>query len=248
MASPTPRCIRCGDAGACHTAAVPHPSIYQARDPCPHGPFCARCGNRKEELTLPQCECRALICSWSPLLPVAERRPRPKEQASEPIVDDAPLLAKARASLREAPMAKGKAGTVGEAPQADLAAVLRRALAAVDGMIATVNADPEEPREDEGTTLPRVEAELQPRRQPQLPATTLGGATLAESLQLRGGRPLAAKAPSNNSLLSYINYVNDAIKHLYDAYESFESSLGCVNPSFADSEECRRAKCGRGGG
>lgn len=266
MTSGEQKCARCGAAGACHTAVVPVPSIYQAKDPCPHGPFCARCGNRKEELTLPQCECRALICSWNPPLPPPGRRPRPREaKASTPAADDALLLPKGRAPLREAPMARAPQR---EAPveKADPARAeeIRRALAAVDSMIASGRDDSEEPPEDEGTTLPRVEATPlpsprtlsprrsageDPRRRPPQMQETAGSVSLAESLQLRGGRPLADKAQSSGSVLSYFS---DAIMQLYEAYESFENSLGCVNPTFADSEECRqsprRANVGRGGG
>jgi len=210
-------------------AVVPHASIHQARDPCQHGPFCARCGSRKEEQTLPLCECRALVCGWSPHLPPPER---PAQSEADPAV------------------------------------LLRRARAAVDVMVAAGGADPE-PAKDGGATRPppseatapsfspreqfRVPAQpatqagLQPRRPERREA---GSATLAQSLQLRGGlhrgsRPLAAQAPSSGSLMSYFS---DALKQLHEAYESFESSLGCVNPTFADDQEIRHVRHRRGGG
>ena len=32
----------------------------------------------REEQTLPLCECRALVCGWSPHLPPPERPPQPE--------------------------------------------------------------------------------------------------------------------------------------------------------------------------
>lgn len=69
---PQSSCLRCGDV-ASHRAKVPHASIHQKYEHCPHGFYCATCAHKKEKLTLPQCECRALICGWDPPLPPPRR-------------------------------------------------------------------------------------------------------------------------------------------------------------------------------
>ena len=74
-------CVPCGAEDAPHSAHVPHPSIFLMGELCAHGPFCAPCGNRKEELTLLQREFRSLICGWAPSLPPPERRP-PRAKAA----------------------------------------------------------------------------------------------------------------------------------------------------------------------
>jgi len=64
-----PCCIRCGCLEANYEAVVHCNSIFHKSNPCPHGPFCERCVQRKDAQTLPQCECRALISDWAPIKP-----------------------------------------------------------------------------------------------------------------------------------------------------------------------------------
>jgi len=78
--------LRCGNgvAGATivtHTALVPHASIFDVGKQCKHGPFCEECAARKEEQTLPLCECRALVTGWSPPLRPGRKRATTKPPA-----------------------------------------------------------------------------------------------------------------------------------------------------------------------
>lgn len=202
-------CLRCGSQGARHAAAVPHPSIFQRHHNCPHAPFCTQCALRKEQLTLPQCQCRALIVSWEPPLPEVE-------------VQNSAARQRATSRRQRSGSTSGASSPAhGErSPRLskDPAEVMRRALAAVDGLNAMMerlgggsptNKSPKRGARRsncEGGTVLRadesVPKELKPERRKN-PGTASEAAeapseanqTLAESLRLRGGRP-AAKAES----------------------------------------------------
>jgi len=79
-------CLRCGNgitgaASVTYMALVPHASIFDVGKQCKHGPYCEQCAVRKEDQTLPLCECRALVTGWSPPLQPSKKRPNRKSPA-----------------------------------------------------------------------------------------------------------------------------------------------------------------------
>mmetsp|Transcript_57998 Transcript_57998/g.123217 ORF Transcript_57998/g.123217 Transcript_57998/m.123217 type:complete len:309 (-) Transcript_57998:14-940(-) len=81
------KCLRCRRSvtGDPYEAQVLCRSIYDPKESgCQHGPFCGPCVDKKELLTLAQCECRGLINGWTPA-----RRPATKEKASAATVSGA---------------------------------------------------------------------------------------------------------------------------------------------------------------
>lgn len=279
-ASSTGRCLRCGSPAACHAATVPLPSIFQKDDPCPHGPFCARCATRKEALTLPQCECRSLISGWSPplpLLPLPEQRsvalgralPSPVHTASPPV---APVRVRPPGvSLPEDDDARAGPTDGASWSEAGVEDVIRRALAAVDSLIskapepetcapcgevvATERANESESfhcrnsaglgasHGSSGATSPASDAESSSSAAPSGAA----GRSLAEALQLRGGRPRRAKAaPGSGPALFGSRFA--AWNQLCS---TVQGALGCNGATEAtDSKEVctKQVEAARGGG
>eukprot|EP00929_Paragymnodinium_shiwhaense_P052078 TRINITY_DN26115_c0_g1_i1.p1 TRINITY_DN26115_c0_g1~~TRINITY_DN26115_c0_g1_i1.p1 ORF type:complete len:299 (-),score=54.86 TRINITY_DN26115_c0_g1_i1:349-1245(-) len=111
-------CLRCGvllGEAERYQASLPCASIYQGREQCPHGPFCLVCAHRKEALTLPQCECRAIIKAWSPNLPPPPPRPAKPKRAPLEELDEDGVAAPAR-NGRDFGVAGGSKAATAAAP------------------------------------------------------------------------------------------------------------------------------------
>ncbi|CAK0828724.1 unnamed protein product [Prorocentrum cordatum] len=242
-AAPAGPCLRCGRPGASHAAVVAVPSIFQKVEQCPHRPFCDDCADRKEDLTLPQCECRALIASWDP-----PRPPRPPKPRQARLVHQEAASAQRAQAFAPAQAAAG--ATSSRRPRADIAssaaasdgaameAVVQRAVTALDKLMGTIgspaartsnasaasrdlgSARERPPAETDGPLLPRLAAgqatsdspeglPLSPRAaaadaSQQVgvssgPVAAAASQTLAQSLQLRGGRPAKPKTPPGST-------------------------------------------------